>query len=624
MKRNELGQWELEADDVNHHAGYVTVKNPQPGLAYFRERNTINADIHLDDQAVYPHSHVPLLIKGIFLMPDGVGGTRAEVYSIDTSGEVPRQRYSRVGTDYTLDGCARLTKGMGPYLPPSTVQVRLAQVPPSLRRQVRDTLVEALIYRDPWSEHDRVANHLRAMLQHRVRNPQSLAPGGVVYINGEPVPPSRWATARRDLVAGFAEYIKAMKDGGSHATEQAAEFLNDYAGSSRYSRLCSKLVETWNGVANQENEECLTVGHCGHIFPANDGHETVDGEVCQGCFEGDYVYVEDQEEYWHRDDAYYHEGRDAYYSYADDDDDDDDYGDGRDTTGLLHSWGASCSHLAHDQSFTPTASGDFTMGIELEVEATDGRSSALRACNAYFNDNRQYAMFKKDGSLSEDDGFEIVTAARRMDDHIKVFGAWEPEGITSWDAGNCGMHVHIDSRAFSALTLGKFLMFYNQPGNAAFIRGIAGRHPDDGGAAGQYAGAIKGQATESPTQVKSCTENRSRYVMVNVTNLNIHEQLRLNVETSRDCKGSYSTVEVRIFRGTLRKPRLLAQIEFAHASVAFCRAASWQELDGAAFKHWLGTPGGQQYKNLRKWYGIGHSEKKFADRQETLTTAAEV
>ena len=623
MKRNDLGQWELEDDDVDHHDGYVTVKNPQPCLAYFRESHTIIGGISLEYQVVYPHSGVPLLIKGIFLVPDGVGGTRAGVYSVDTSRDWagPLQRHSRVGNDYNFGILDHFNPDVGTYLPPGAVQVRLAQVPPSLRRPVRDTLVSALTYRYPGAEHDRVANRLRLMLQQQVRGRQNPPPGGVAHIMGVPVHPSRWATARRDLVAGFAGYIKAMKDGDSHATEQAAEFLNEYADSSRYSGLCGKMVETWNDVADQENEGCLTVGHCGHIFPANDGHETSDGEVCTECFEDNYVYVEDQEEYWHSNNAYYHESRDAYYSYEEEEDDDDDYGG---TTGLLNSWGASCRHLAHDRSFTPTASGDFTMGIELEVEATDGRSSALRACNEYFNSSRQYAMFKKDGSLSEDDGFEIVTAARRMDDHIKVFGAWEPEGITSWDAGNCGMHVHIDSRAFSALTLGKFLMFYNQPGNAAFIRGIAGRHPDDGGAAGQYAGAIKGQATESPTQVKSCTENRSRYVMVNVTNLNIDEQQRLSVETSRDCKGSYSTVEVRIFRGTLRKARLLAQIEFAHAAVAFCRAASWQELDGAAFKHWLGTPGGQQYKNLRKWYGIGRSEKKFANRQETLTAAAEV
>jgi hypothetical protein len=241
------------------------------------------------------------------------------------------------------------------------------------------------------------------------------------------------------------------------------------------------------------------------------------------------------------------------------------------------------------------------MGIELEVEAEDDRYERLVECNDHFNSKSigTYAMFKRDGSLSDSSGFEIVTAARKLPDHIDMFKTWKPNDLTAWTAGNCGMHVHIDSRAFTALTLGKFLMFYNDASNMEFIRAIAGRHPLKDSQAQNYAAALS--QTVNPAVVKKGS-GYSRYRMVNVCNLSYEEQARLQCEVSRDSKGSYSTVEVRVFRATLKKERLLAQIEFTHASVMFCRVASWHTLNGKTFKDWLAsTPG---YPHLAKWLGV--------------------
>ena len=95
----------------------------------------------------------------------------------------------------------------------------------------------------------------------------------------------------------------------------------------------------------------------------------------------------------------------------------------------------------------------------------------------------------------------------------------------------------------------------------------------------------------------------SRYRMVNLCNLTRGETERLKVEgVNRDCKGDYSTVELRIFRASLKKERLLAQIEFTHAAVMFCRTASWHQLSGDAFKTWLEKRA--DYKNLSRWFGL--------------------
>jgi hypothetical protein len=91
--------------------------------------------------------------------------------------------------------------------------------------------------------------------------------------------------------------------------------------------------------------------------------------------------------------------------------------------------------------------------------------------------------------------------------------------------------------------------------------------------------------------------------MVNMCNLGKREAIRLGLSMDNSYNGKYNTVELRIFRASLKKERLLAQIEFTHASVMFCRVASWRDLNGISFVKWLKTVAGQ-YPALTKWYGV--------------------
>lgn len=442
--------------------------------------------------------------------------------------------------------------------------------------------------------------------------------GGVqtgIHYKGLYLAPSSLGTVKR-LMSEFGDLVRQGINGELDEVDldQVIETLN---GIGEYSTsLRDRCLSSWNTAVSCDIELCRT--SCGHIVRDRDTHYTVDGYVCEECLDENYVHCEDTDEYHHHNNAYWHEDDDVYRSY-------EDVANGSlYLRGQLSSWSASTADLQHDKSFTPSQHGDFTMGIELEVEATSYRYERVKEAHAAFNgglNKTLYAMFKADGSLNSDYGFEIVTAARRMGDHIAKFKAWQPKYLRSWDAESCGMHVHIDSRAFTGLTLGKFLMFYNMPENMAFIRDIAGRHPDRDIGATNYAKAISGSATENPVLAKDPDENESRYRMVNVTNLTSDEQERLGIEVERCSKGNYSTVEVRIFRGTLRKDRLLAQIEFAHASVAFCRVASWQELDGDAFKFWLSKTEG--YPHLRRWFGAHRARNKNYTKAANLLPLAE-
>jgi hypothetical protein len=379
--------------------------------------------------------------------------------------------------------------------------------------------------------------------------------------------------------------------------------------------LASRIMDKIN--TDYEVSDGAVYCHCGHFDLEERTTTTGRGRAyCGNCTDEHLVWVESAGEHAHRDDVYRWESDNEYHYEPEPYDDDDDSSSG------LATWGSSTAALSHDRSFRSAPLGDFIMGVELEVESNDSddRSEHVEACDSYFNSTAlgHYAMFKEDGSLSETRGFEIVTAARRLPDHLQMFSAWRPRGMTAWDNGHCGMHVHIDSRAFTALTLGKLLLFINTPANAEFIRKIAGRHPDRDEQAQHYARALHQDYVAAPNKALK-GDNTSRYYMVNLTNLTHAEARRLSVENlERACKGDYSTVELRLFRASLSKARLLAQLEFAHAAVMFCRTASWQKLTGAAFLAWLGETRGM-YPALAKWFSITPRTRQGESGREVLT-----
>ena len=339
---------------------------------------------------------------------------------------------------------------------------------------------------------------------------------------------------------------------------------------------------------------------CGHYEHEDNTHDVRRDTWCDSCFSDDAVYVEDLDEYWPRDDAYYCDGDDCYYSYdreyeSDDDDDDD-------RNQPIMSYSTNVLHVLGTTSpIVSSHFGEFTMGIELEMSSGDNH------CESSADDVRSrlgtdYCIIKHDGSLPHN-GFEVVTTPQGLSVHIAKFKAWEIDSAyRAWNTGKCGMHVHIDSRAFTQMTLGKFLMFINSSANMDFVRKIAGRHPLVDDQARSYCAAEHQSVLTNPKQaVKG--KSGERYRMVNMQNLGSREAVRLGLSLDNSYNGKYNTVELRIFRASLKKERLLAQIEFTHAAVMFCRVASWRDLNGTSFVKWLKSVAGQ-YPALVKWYGV--------------------
>jgi hypothetical protein len=419
----------------------------------------------------------------------------------------------------------------------------------------------------------------------------------------------------------FGHLVARAKAGDESVTnDQISTAFYDL--SSRYSDATSHIENAFEAVSDMD----LGIVHCdcGHYESEYNTHDVRNDTWCESCFDDDAVYCEDNGEYWPRDDAYYSESRDAYYTYdrdAENDDDDDDDEDDRNQP--IMSYSTNVLHVLDCPSgITSSHFGEFTMGIELEMTSGDHDSNeAAELVRSRLGST--YCIIKSDGSLPYN-GFEVVTSPQGLAKHIEVFKAWEIDpAYRAWNTGKCGMHIHIDSRAFTQLTVGKFLMFINSNGNVDFIRKIAGRHPSVDDQARSYCAAEHQSILTNP---KKAVKGKSgeRYRMVNMMNLGSREAKRLGLNMDNSYNGKYNTVELRIFRASLKKERLLAQIEFTHASVMFCRVASWRDLNGTSFVKWLKTVAGQ-YPALVKWYGVRNVHTStptvIAPAQDTCTDA---
>jgi hypothetical protein len=186
------------------------------------------------------------------------------------------------------------------------------------------------------------------------------------------------------------------------------------------------------------------------------------------------------------------------------------------------------------------------MGLELEVEDNGGwgcESGAHVVKDAL--GSRVY--LKRDGSL--ENGFEIVSHPHSFDEWKRINWSFlrslRSKGFRSWDTETCGLHVHVSRTAFrkggirdEAHELRFQKLIYD---NGVQVRAIAGR-------SSQYArfndkGALVPKVKFGHTA--------DRYEAVNSQNDH--------------------TLEVRVFRGSLKPARILSALEFIHSAVEYTR-----------------------------------------------------
>lgn len=364
---------------------------------------------------------------------------------------------------------------------------------------------------------------------------------------------------------------------------------------------CDKLTETGNGY--NVCESCLDDGYlfceeCGMWHPEDDAVEVNPGTrasryVCGDCAERNYRRCDDCGNYYDDDHIEYSDAyHDVCVNCADDwctcsccgevmhtddavyDDESDEY------------FCADCAPSAcpHDYDYKPDPvfgttdamdgeswydGDDLTFGVELECDDGDSVSDALADIGRITD--RCYC--KHDGSLSKLHSYEIVTHPGTLAWHkerfpwAKVCEASLNSGFRSHDTSTCGLHVHVgrdqlggDARETAAkMSLityrlkDWFIRFSRRGGESRWAQYMKPEFPlrgDDHEFLREYYALLK----------------RDRYLAVNVRN--------------------DSTVEVRIFRGTLNPSTVLASLELVSNLAIYardheledCLAVTWDEL----------------------------------------------
>lgn len=272
-----------------------------------------------------------------------------------------------------------------------------------------------------------------------------------------------------------------------------------------------------------------------------------------------------------RDDLYYWESDGEYHHDAEEEDEDE------------RSEGPNIS-LIRNYSYKPTTqfismpydSKEVPFfGIELEVERME-KSETSRGDMAKKIENKAW-YFKNDGSLNN--GFEIVThpltfsyIKHSAKDFESALNELSCNAYNSYNANTCGMHIHISKKAFGTWQLYKFMKFFAE--NVPFIVAISQRKMDK---LVQWANIEDNDENALMYKAKKKEGNSARYVAINLQN--------------------YSTIEVRIFRGTLNFNSFMKNIEFIHALYMFTKESKIITLD--SFKEYISNS--CEYSNLKKF-----------------------
>lgn len=260
-----------------------------------------------------------------------------------------------------------------------------------------------------------------------------------------------------------------------------------------------------------------------------------------------------------------------------------------------------------------------TFGVELECEPrNDGGNlrmgaCALSDCIDEIPGGRTYC--KSDGSLSN--GVEIVSHPGTLAHHMYVMH-WrqiqrtcEKAGFRSHDAANSGLHVHVGRaqlgstdaerddvtrkvQVLFALYAAELTRFSRRrrscleqwaPIDSLGVTPDDIRHVRSGAQLARW-------ATASVPAYRS--NHNDRYTAVNVTNL--------------------ATVEIRIFRGTLKRDTLIAAIQLVSNVFEYAMAHDWADIPAST---WADVAAYKPYKELTD-YLVARNLLTAEDVPETL------
>ena len=353
------------------------------------------------------------------------------------------------------------------------------------------------------------------------------------------------------------EYHACSICGRKYAEEELTLFAGDF--------FCENCLD----------EETVVCADCGERIWADQNSGNSGHPLCQRCFDRHYTNCERCGAVISNDEAYYLEDGDDY-PYCE-----------------------SCYHILqnqviHNYDYHPEphfyGTGQRFFGVELEIDKGGEIGSNAEKILAVGNRNEEYFYCKHDGSL--DDGFEIVSHPATAEYHLtqlpwkEVMAEAVSLGYRSHQACTCGLHIHIsrdsfgDTEAAQDAAIGRLLFFVEKHWNELLKFSRRTNRQLERWAA-RY--GYKDTPQEMMDQAKNY--HYGRYTCVNLTNSN--------------------TVEIRIFRGTLKYTTLAATIQLTNRLCSLVTALTDEELRSLSWSEFIASvrePELIQYLKERRLY----------------------
>jgi hypothetical protein len=340
--------------------------------------------------------------------------------------------------------------------------------------------------------------------------------------------------------------------------------------------------------------------------------------VCRSCKDREYSWCDYLEEYVHNDN--FHRAIDSYGDsttisiYYLENSDDFVWSDSEDCYvhesyrgRVIRGYHSSSNYVPFNSPWTlaQPESERLFFGVELEVEChanVNDSATILHDALLYRSEmltkklnpnySQQFFKFEADGSLSH--GWEIITQPAGLDAH-RMWWQWTKDKdliseLSSEETSTCGLHVHVNKSSLTPLTIAKIVGFINNPNNKNLITSVARRFNIN------YA-RIKSLGTGKTTAGrKNDLKSVYRVVKPTETERNMGFKPRAVAEQSDRYDAvnitNRSTIEFRIFKGTLTYPKVMAAIEFVNAVIQYCRIGSGYgfDLSPESFAKFLSAP----------------------------------
>lgn len=302
--------------------------------------------------------------------------------------------------------------------------------------------------------------------------------------------------------------------------------------------------------------ECAS---CTSHFSGEDSQyrDTSGDPLCEQCYEEHYVACDRCDETVSREYVYSVNNGNEYACEACY----DAYGDSGENGGAIHDYSYRPAVEFHATEKDRHASGyrardGLYFGVEVEMEARGVGCDMQADAQGVTDGANGFLYVKEDGSIPC--GFEVVsqpgTIAYWREHKLAHLSELAECGYRSYQTTTCGIHIHVSKRGMSALTQLKLLRFFRD--NQDFVFRVSRRR--------------RSEFNEwSPHDARSTTD-------ASLTN---------KVRTGRNLGGRYAavnvnntaTIEFRIFRGTLHTEAFRRNLEFLHAMIRYCEAATLSE-----------------------------------------------